>query len=889
MKITEVALENFKSHESRVFTFGVGSNAISGPNGSGKTSILEAISWALFDYLPYKPLETVVKNTKNTKNASAKTKVAKVMVSFISDLDGHEYEVSRSTKRQYYIIDKKTNERIAENKQDVLPFLKKHYNLADTANLEEIFTNTIGVPQGTITSIFLETPTKRRDVFDKALNLDEYRKAFENIKDFKAYLATLTSESSIKIASLEAETKRIPEITESILQTEKEIAAIELKNKEYTASISDLSLQIKTLDEIEKKINQLSQELDKEKTVLTHSQKDYEQTKTYCDEAKKATEDIKILKPFYDNYLRLKESLNSLEEKKDKIEKLNKQLYNDEKNIQNIQNHIKNTQEKIKSLETTKDKIKELDPLAKKAESLEKDKNELEKSNDSLKVTKAALLQTQNELTENRKKLENISRELEKAEDSKSKALLYEALEKQYTDFKREFDSNNRLLEESKSMLSEVKGGLCPFLQEKCLNMNDGQDLESYFKNKINEIDKSLQQNLYQIKQTTPKLEDAKNALQILQKLETKEFEKEQILKRIELLQEKADKANDVINEFKEIPNKIAEINALLKDLGSPQAQINLLMQSLKEEESLKKTLSLALKNEEKEKNKIETITKEIEELKFNEDEYFSIKKELKENEEKYLTYLKLLPVSEKLAFYETKTQDLVSKIKSLEENLESLEKKLQETKQSYEKERHQSLKQMVESQQLEQAKLEQSLKHYKTAFSSLTKELDKLQKLKLDIEKEQMNIAKVLKMEQFVATARDIFKQSPKHVGQYYIENISIEANQIYKDITQNDMHELRWTPDYEIMIEEDGVTRTFNNLSGGEQMAAALSVRLALLKELSDINIAFFDEPTTNMDEQRRANLAQQIKNITSFDQLFVISHDDTFEQDIDNVIRV
>jgi exonuclease SbcC len=92
-----------------------------------------------------------------------------------------------------------------------------------------------------------------------------------------------------------------------------------------------------------------------------------------------------------------------------------------------------------------------------------------------------------------------------------------------------------------------------------------------------------------------------------------------------------------------------------------------------------------------------------------------------------------------------------------------------------------------------------------------------------------------------------------------------------------------------YEIMLEEDGHERSFASLSGGEQMAAALSVRLALLKELSDLRIAFFDEPTTNMDEERRRNLAQQIGRIKDFDQLFVISHDDAFEGFTDRVVSV
>jgi DNA repair protein SbcC/Rad50 len=98
-----------------------------------------------------------------------------------------------------------------------------------------------------------------------------------------------------------------------------------------------------------------------------------------------------------------------------------------------------------------------------------------------------------------------------------------------------------------------------------------------------------------------------------------------------------------------------------------------------------------------------------------------------------------------------------------------------------------------------------------------------------------------------------------------------------------------LEWTRDYEILVREGPNERRFINLSGGEQMCAALAVRLALLKILADINIAFFDEPTTNMDRPRRIQLAEAIANIRSFRQLFVISHDDTFEQVTENVIFV
>ena len=41
--------------------------------------------------------------------------------------------------------------------------------------------------------------------------------------------------------------------------------------------------------------------------------------------------------------------------------------------------------------------------------------------------------------------------------------------------------------------------------------------------------------------------------------------------------------------------------------------------------------------------------------------------------------------------------------------------------------------------------------------------------------------------------------------------------------------------------------------------------------------------------MDAERRENFAQAISRITHFDQLFVISHDDTFDSYVDNVVTL
>ncbi|MGH2510183.1 MAG: hypothetical protein ACRDHZ_22625, partial [Ktedonobacteraceae bacterium] len=135
----------------------------------------------------------------------------------------------------------------------------------------------------------------------------------------------------------------------------------------------------------------------------------------------------------------------------------------------------------------------------------------------------------------------------------------------------------------------------------------------------------------------------------------------------------------------------------------------------------------------------------------------------------------------------------------------------------------------------------------------------------------------------------RKLIKDAAPHVLRAMLNDISAEANRIFGEIMGDRSTQLSWTDDYEITLVRQGNKRSFAQLSGGEQMSAALAVRLALLKKLSTINIAFFDEPTQNMDEQRRINLAEQIRRVRGFDQLLVISHDDTFEQGLDSLIRL
>ncbi|MBN2055372.1 AAA family ATPase [bacterium] len=135
-----------------------------------------------------------------------------------------------------------------------------------------------------------------------------------------------------------------------------------------------------------------------------------------------------------------------------------------------------------------------------------------------------------------------------------------------------------------------------------------------------------------------------------------------------------------------------------------------------------------------------------------------------------------------------------------------------------------------------------------------------------------------------------DIYQRAGALVVNRSLRVISNRANAIYKSIRRTTEEDLEWAAGYEVRIRRNGGEMLLmNDLSGGEQMAAALSIRLALLQTLTGIKLGFFDEPTNNLDAEKRLSLAQSLRNIEllDFHQLFVISHEEAFASATQSVI--
>lgn len=256
-------------------------------------------------------------------------------------------------------------------------------------------------------------------------------------------------------------------------------------------------------------------------------------------------------------------------------------------------------------------------------------------------------------------------------------------------------------------------------------------------------------------------------------------------------------------------------------------------------------------------------------------------------SERAYQSFIANEKIAATVAAREQETATLAAEIEQTEKSLTATLADLAQLEQQYDAEQHRRAQTELDQWRARATQLATQLEHAREQFARLATELAHLEAVRERLREHLTARERAQSVRAVADFIRDILQKAAPFITESYLYSISNEANQLYREITGRYDVMLQWTKDYEITLEEDGRARPFLNLSGGEQMAAALAVRLALLKELSEVNLAFFDEPTTNMDEERRRNLAQQLGRIKDFHQLFVISHDDSFEGYTDQII--
>lgn len=257
--IKRVVLNNWKSHLRSEFEFSPGVNAMVGIMGSGKTSVLQAISFALYGTIPALQSRRVSLDDMIMKRPQRKDK-AEVEVEFIAD--GNVYSV----KREIRLGKGTTRAEIRENGKllDVNP---KGVTSEVERILEmdyDLFTKAVYSEQNAI-DFFLRVPRgQRMGLIDKMLRLDR----FDFVRAESVSLSNRIAGSITERARM-LDTMKRSGIEDEIGGMEKDIAGIEKEKKrneaaaeELSGLISSLREELAGLEEKEDKLNTKRQELE---------------------------------------------------------------------------------------------------------------------------------------------------------------------------------------------------------------------------------------------------------------------------------------------------------------------------------------------------------------------------------------------------------------------------------------------------------------------------------------------------------------------------------------------------------------------------------------------------------------------------------------------------
>ena len=266
MKLKKIILENIRSYKKQEVEFPPGSTLLSGDIGSGKTSILLGIEFALFGLQPGQKGSSILKNGEN---------LGSVILEF--EIDGKNVRIERTLKRGksisqedcFITIDNERKEiSVMELKSLVLKILNYPPEFSKKQNL--LYKFTVYTPQEEMKQIILQDPETRINTLRHIFGIDKYKKILEN--------------TSI-LASKIREEKKTKEGMISNIENDKMILLskeTEIEDKHYNLASVEKELFVKTedrkkmqeeRDEISKKISEKSQvlqEIEKTKIIISN-------------------------------------------------------------------------------------------------------------------------------------------------------------------------------------------------------------------------------------------------------------------------------------------------------------------------------------------------------------------------------------------------------------------------------------------------------------------------------------------------------------------------------------------------------------------------------------------------------------------------------------------
>jgi len=257
-----------------------------------------------------------------------------------------------------------------------------------------------------------------------------------------------------------------------------------------------------------------------------------------------------------------------------------------------------------------------------------------------------------------------------------------------------------------------------------------------------------------------------------------------------------------------------------------------------------------------------------------------TVKETQEETKEGYETYIAHEEEASKRDEREEAVEEARSELADLRSRAEGVREEIGELESEFDEERFEALDTDIGAFEAEKNQLTGKRETVEGNLSDARSELDDLYEKQSEKEALEAEIAEIERDKRFAGWSRNTLQQGAADLRDLITTEIGHRANEVFQQLRGNPTETLVWDKTYNLRVRVKGQDKPFDSLSGGEKMAAALAVRLAILERLASVGMAFLDEPTANLDTEKKQNLVNQLESLEGLGQLTVVSHDRTFE---------
>jgi len=311
MLFKKLTLENIRSYENLEIEFPKGSVLLAGDIGSGKTSILLGLQFALFGLQPGQKGSSILRQGKDSAYTCLKIEIGEEIITLERTIK--KANSGSITQDSNIITINTTREELStsEMKERVIGLLNYPKEFTKKSNL--LYKFTVYTPQEEMKAIVQEKPEIRLNTLRHIFGIDRYKRIKEN--------------ATILLQEIK-ETVKIKEVLASELNLIKEKFGIENENKIILKrEINNLNIEYQNLilskQNAEEKLSSLQKLLDEKRNLESETEKSQVLLQAKKDLEARIKKEITLMqKQIHEEFNFSQEKLNSVSELLEKHKKM---------------------------------------------------------------------------------------------------------------------------------------------------------------------------------------------------------------------------------------------------------------------------------------------------------------------------------------------------------------------------------------------------------------------------------------------------------------------------------------------------------------------------------------------------------------------------------------